>query len=71
MPSLRMKNKSSMCCLREKSCLRVCHKSNTIAKKPSSNLKISQLTAESSTFCESCQDGKHHQCLSVCAVVLS
>uniref|UniRef100_A0A7C9DMY7 FCP1 homology domain-containing protein n=1 Tax=Opuntia streptacantha TaxID=393608 RepID=A0A7C9DMY7_OPUST len=56
MPSLRMKNKSSMCCLREKSCLRVCHKSNTIAKKPSSNLKISQLTAESSTFCESCQD---------------
>lgn len=56
MPSLRMKNKSNMCCLREKSCLRVCHKSNTIAKKPCSHLKISQLAAESSAFCESCQD---------------
>ncbi|KAJ8449999.1 hypothetical protein Cgig2_029361 [Carnegiea gigantea] len=57
MPSLRMKNKSNMCCLREKSCLRVCHKSNTIAKKPCSHLKISQLAAESSAFCGSCQDG--------------
>ncbi|KAL9236882.1 hypothetical protein vseg_011499 [Gypsophila vaccaria] len=53
MPSVRMK-KASMCCVREKSCLRVCQKSSTISKR--SQLKISQLAAENDTNCQSCQE---------------
>ncbi|KAL2930743.1 CTD small phosphatase-like protein 2 [Bienertia sinuspersici] len=49
MPSLRMK-KSSVCCVKEKNCLRVCHKSSTISKK--SHVKTSQLAAEADT-CQS------------------
>lgn len=64
MPSLRMK-KSNMCCLREKNCLRVCHKSSTIAKKSSSHLKISQLEEEASIGCGSCQDAPPRSDLNV------
>ncbi|KAK9696903.1 hypothetical protein RND81_08G004300 [Saponaria officinalis] len=53
MPSVRMK-KISMCCVREKSCLRVCQKSSTISKR--SQLKLSQLAAENDTYCQSCQE---------------
>ncbi|KAH9617031.1 hypothetical protein KSS87_019090 [Heliosperma pusillum] len=53
MPSVRMK-KTSMCCVKEKSCLRVCHKSNTISKR--SQVKISQLASEEGAYCQSCQE---------------
>ncbi|CAO2842254.1 unnamed protein product [Amaranthus hypochondriacus] len=49
-----MKKKSSVCCLKEKYSLRVCQKSSTISK--SSHVKTSQLTAESGTCCQSCQE---------------
>lgn len=54
MPSLRMKKKSSVCCVKEKNCLRVCHKSSTISKR--SHVKTSQLAAEADTFCQNCKE---------------
>lgn len=54
MPSLRMKKKSSVCCVKEKNCLRVCHKSSTISKR--SHVKTSQIAAEPDTCCQSCQE---------------
>ncbi|XP_074307989.1 uncharacterized protein LOC141642900 [Silene latifolia] len=53
MPSVRMK-KASMCCIKDKSCLRVCHKSNTISKR--SQVKISQLASEDGSYCQNCQE---------------
>ncbi|KMS95900.1 hypothetical protein BVRB_003850 isoform A [Beta vulgaris subsp. vulgaris] len=54
MPSLRMKKKSSVCCVKEKNCLRVCHKSSTISKR--SHVKTSQLAAEADAFCQNCKE---------------
>ncbi|KNA09779.1 hypothetical protein SOVF_150440 isoform A [Spinacia oleracea] len=54
MPSLRMKMKSSVCCVKEKTCLRVSHKSSTISKK--SYDKTSQIAAEADTCCQSCHE---------------
>ncbi|KAL7242144.1 hypothetical protein ACSBR1_014668 [Camellia fascicularis] len=46
MPSLKMKTKSSVGCLREKNGLHVCQKSNMISKNSCSNVRISHQTAE-------------------------
>uniref|UniRef100_A0A803MV73 FCP1 homology domain-containing protein n=4 Tax=Chenopodium quinoa TaxID=63459 RepID=A0A803MV73_CHEQI len=54
MPSLRMKMKSSVCCVKEKNCLRVCHKSNTISKR--SHVKTSQMADDADTCCQSCPE---------------
>ncbi|GMP71981.1 hypothetical protein CsSME_00030192 [Camellia sinensis var. sinensis] len=46
MPSLKMKTKSTVGCLREKNGLHVCQKSNMISKNSCSNVRISHQTAE-------------------------
>ncbi|XP_015876363.1 uncharacterized protein LOC107413024 [Ziziphus jujuba] len=49
MPSLKMKTKSSMCCLREKNGLHVCQRSSIISKKVCSHVRFSEHTANLDT----------------------
>ncbi|KAA8519566.1 hypothetical protein F0562_013810 [Nyssa sinensis] len=57
MPSLKMKTKSTMDCLREeKNGLRVCQKSSMISKNSCSRVRISQQSAEFETSVQNCWD---------------
>uniref|UniRef100_A0A5B6ZQL3 FCP1 homology domain-containing protein n=1 Tax=Davidia involucrata TaxID=16924 RepID=A0A5B6ZQL3_DAVIN len=56
MPSLKMKTKSTVDCLREKNGLRVCQKSGIISKNSCSRVWISQQAAEFETNIQNYQD---------------
>lgn len=58
MPSLKMKTKTNVGCLREKNGLHVCQKSSIISKKVCSNVRISEHAADLHTCIRNCQDGK-------------
>lgn len=57
MPSLKMKTKSIIGCLKEKYGLHVCQKSSMISKNPLSHDRVAQ-NAEIGTYTQSSQDGK-------------
>ncbi|KAL3833589.1 hypothetical protein ACJIZ3_008325 [Penstemon smallii] len=56
MPSLKMKTKSSVCCLKEKNGLHVCQKSRMISKNPLSHAKVFHNAEEIGTYNQSSQD---------------
>ncbi|CAL5412447.1 unnamed protein product [Camellia sinensis] len=67
MPSLKMKTKSTVGCLREKNGLHVCQKSNMISKNSCSNVRISHQTAEFDSIIQNSENGG--KLISLCSKV--